>query len=205
MKAVLKRSEKRDGGTQRHSASTGVTRPRRRDVQGHEARARKSASPRPSSRSFSPLATAPQRIFTRGELVEKALGYQFEGYERSVDAHVKNIRRKLDDDPQKPPCSPDGLRCRLPILGKQGCFKSLHLKFLLCCSGSWRWPSRAPSSSGIDAPRFPRLSRGGGRGQGLFDPRPLRGGLRAGYRMGRERRQQCAVWSMARFRSEASG
>ncbi len=48
------------------------------------------------------LASAPQRVFSRSELVEKALGYQFEGYERSVDAHVKNIRRKLDDDPQKP-------------------------------------------------------------------------------------------------------
>lgn len=48
------------------------------------------------------LASAPQRVFTRSELVEKALGYQFEGYERSVDAHIKNIRRKLSDDPQKP-------------------------------------------------------------------------------------------------------
>ena len=48
------------------------------------------------------LAGAPQRVFTRSESVEKALGYQFEGYERSVDAHIKNIRHKLDDDPQNP-------------------------------------------------------------------------------------------------------
>lgn len=48
------------------------------------------------------LASAPYKVFSRGELVEKALGYQFEGYERSVDAHVKNIRRKLEDDPQNP-------------------------------------------------------------------------------------------------------
>lgn len=47
------------------------------------------------------LASAPFRVFTRSELVEKALGYQFEGYERSIDAHVKNIRRKLEEDPQK--------------------------------------------------------------------------------------------------------
>ena len=40
------------------------------------------------------LAGSPDRVFTRGELVEKALGYQFEGYERSVDAHIKNVRRK---------------------------------------------------------------------------------------------------------------
>ena len=51
---------------------------------------------------LSALAGAPHRVFTRSELVEKALGYQFEGYERSVDAHIKNIRRKLDDDPQNP-------------------------------------------------------------------------------------------------------
>ncbi len=48
------------------------------------------------------LANAPHRVFTRSELVEKALGYQFEGYERSVDAHIKNIRRKIEDDPQNP-------------------------------------------------------------------------------------------------------
>jgi DNA-binding response OmpR family regulator len=48
------------------------------------------------------LAVFPNKVFTRSELVEKALGYQFEGYERSVDAHIKNIRRKLEDDPQNP-------------------------------------------------------------------------------------------------------
>ncbi len=48
------------------------------------------------------LASHPDRIITRGELVEKALGYQFEGYERSIDAHVKNIRQKIQDDPKKP-------------------------------------------------------------------------------------------------------
>lgn len=48
------------------------------------------------------LASSPDRVFTRSELVEKALGYHFEGYERSVDAHIKNIRRKLEDDLQNP-------------------------------------------------------------------------------------------------------
>ena len=48
------------------------------------------------------LASNPDRVMTRGELVEKALGYQFEGYERSVDAHVKNIRHKINDDPRDP-------------------------------------------------------------------------------------------------------
>lgn len=48
------------------------------------------------------LAAAPQRTFTRDELVSKALGYQFEGYERSIDAHIKNLRQKLEDDAKKP-------------------------------------------------------------------------------------------------------
>jgi two-component system OmpR family response regulator len=48
------------------------------------------------------LAATPQKVFSREELVDKALGYQFEGYERSVDAHVKNLRQKLKDDPRTP-------------------------------------------------------------------------------------------------------
>ncbi|MEW6740208.1 MAG: response regulator transcription factor [Nitrospirota bacterium] len=48
------------------------------------------------------LASTPNKVFTRDELVEKALGYQFEGYERSIDAHIKNIRQKIEDNPKKP-------------------------------------------------------------------------------------------------------
>lgn len=51
---------------------------------------------------LSVLANAPGRVFTRGELVENAMGYQFEGYERSIDAHIKNIRQKIEDDPRNP-------------------------------------------------------------------------------------------------------
>lgn len=48
------------------------------------------------------LACAPGRAFTRDELVTRALGYQHEGYERSIDAHIKNIRQKIEDDPRRP-------------------------------------------------------------------------------------------------------
>jgi DNA-binding response OmpR family regulator len=41
------------------------------------------------------LASTPGRVFSRGELVERIAGYTFEGYERAVDSHVKNLRRKL--------------------------------------------------------------------------------------------------------------
>ncbi|MBS3957221.1 MAG: response regulator transcription factor [Clostridiales bacterium] len=48
------------------------------------------------------LARYPGRVYTRMELVEKVLGYDFEGYERTIDSHVKNLRAKLDDDPRDP-------------------------------------------------------------------------------------------------------
>ena len=48
------------------------------------------------------LATSPGRTFTRDELVSRALGYQFEGYDRSIDAHIKNLRHKIEKDPRSP-------------------------------------------------------------------------------------------------------
>jgi len=48
------------------------------------------------------LASTPETVFTREALVESALGYQFEGYERSIDAHIKHIRQKIGDDPKNP-------------------------------------------------------------------------------------------------------
>ena len=48
------------------------------------------------------LARYPGRVYSRMELVEKVLGYDFEGYERTIDSHVKNLRAKLHDDPREP-------------------------------------------------------------------------------------------------------
>ncbi len=48
------------------------------------------------------LASSPGRTFTRDELVSRALGYQFEGYDRSIDAHIKNLRQKIENDPRTP-------------------------------------------------------------------------------------------------------
>ena len=42
------------------------------------------------------------RVYSRMELVEKVLGYDFEGYERTIDSHVKNLRAKIGDNPHKP-------------------------------------------------------------------------------------------------------
>ncbi len=48
------------------------------------------------------LARQPGRVFTRGQLLEAIHGVAFESYERAIDAHVKNIRRKLEPEPQRP-------------------------------------------------------------------------------------------------------
>jgi len=48
------------------------------------------------------LATVPGRVYSRFELINKVRGYEFEGYERTVDSHVKNLRRKIENDPGRP-------------------------------------------------------------------------------------------------------
>jgi DNA-binding response OmpR family regulator len=48
------------------------------------------------------LARHPGRVFTRLELLDRVQGYAFEGYERTVDAHVKNLRQKIEPDPKQP-------------------------------------------------------------------------------------------------------
>jgi len=48
------------------------------------------------------LAREPERVFSRAQLIEKALGYDFEGFDRTVDVHILNLRRKLEADPRHP-------------------------------------------------------------------------------------------------------
>jgi DNA-binding response OmpR family regulator len=48
------------------------------------------------------LARTPGRVYSRYELINSVRGYEFEGYERTIDSHVKNLRRKIERDPQKP-------------------------------------------------------------------------------------------------------
>lgn len=48
------------------------------------------------------LARHPGRIYTRAQLLDALHGVSFESYERSVDAHVKNIRRKIEPNPRRP-------------------------------------------------------------------------------------------------------
>jgi two-component system alkaline phosphatase synthesis response regulator PhoP len=48
------------------------------------------------------LARHPGRVFTRLDLLERVQGYSFEGYERTIDAHVKNLRHKIEPNPKQP-------------------------------------------------------------------------------------------------------
>jgi DNA-binding response OmpR family regulator len=48
------------------------------------------------------LVRAPGRAFTRSELLERAFGHDYDGLDRTVDVHVKNLRRKLEPDPARP-------------------------------------------------------------------------------------------------------
>jgi len=48
------------------------------------------------------LARQPGRVFTRSQLLDAIGGQDVESFERAIDTHVKNIRRKLEPDPRHP-------------------------------------------------------------------------------------------------------
>jgi len=48
------------------------------------------------------MARYPRRVFTRLQLLEQALGTDYPGYERTIDAHIKNLRAKIEPDPRRP-------------------------------------------------------------------------------------------------------
>lgn len=48
------------------------------------------------------LTGTPGRVFSRAELINRLRGYEFDGYERTVDSHVKNLRRKIEFDSHEP-------------------------------------------------------------------------------------------------------
>ena len=51
---------------------------------------------------LSVLARAPGRVFTRQQLLDTVRGSDVDSFDRAIDSHVKNIRRKLERDPRKP-------------------------------------------------------------------------------------------------------
>ena len=54
------------------------------------------------SRILAALVKYPGKVFTRDELIGIALDSEFEGYDRAIDSHIKNLRQKIEDDPKNP-------------------------------------------------------------------------------------------------------
>jgi len=48
------------------------------------------------------LVKYPGKTFTRDELINMALGDDFDGFDRTVDTHIKNLRQKIETDPKSP-------------------------------------------------------------------------------------------------------
>jgi len=48
------------------------------------------------------LIKEPGRVFSRAQIIEKALGYDFNGFDRTIDVHILKLRRKLEPDPRHP-------------------------------------------------------------------------------------------------------
>ncbi len=74
------------------------------DVEGRNVKVRGTAVELTPT-EFSLLQTlmeSPGYVFTRTELMERALGYEYSGVDRMLDSHIKNLRRKIEADPRKP-------------------------------------------------------------------------------------------------------
>ena len=48
------------------------------------------------------LASVPGRVYSRYELINRARGYEYDGYERTIDSHIRNLRHKIESDPHAP-------------------------------------------------------------------------------------------------------
>ncbi len=48
------------------------------------------------------LASSPGRVFTRDQLIEAVMGIDFDGFDRTIDVHIKNLRKKIEEDTKNP-------------------------------------------------------------------------------------------------------
>ena len=53
-------------------------------------------------RILTSLLTNPGQVFSRKQLIELSFGYDYDGFDRTIDTYIKNIRRKIEDNPGKP-------------------------------------------------------------------------------------------------------
>jgi DNA-binding response OmpR family regulator len=73
-----------------------------------EARRQVTAGGRPATltatewKLLTTLASVPGRVYSRYELINRTRGYEYDGYERTIDSHVRNLRHKIEPDPHAP-------------------------------------------------------------------------------------------------------
>jgi DNA-binding response OmpR family regulator len=74
------------------------------DRRGHEVRVGGQVVPLTPTefRLLETFAEQPGRTFSRLDLLDRVFGYDFEGFERNVDVHIKNLRKKIEPDPRQP-------------------------------------------------------------------------------------------------------
>lgn len=74
------------------------------DLEHHEVKKQGGIVPLTASewRILLALIQNPQKIYTREELITLAMGEDFEGYDRAIDTHIKNLRKKVETDPKSP-------------------------------------------------------------------------------------------------------
>jgi two-component system OmpR family response regulator len=114
------------------------------------------------------LADRPGRVYSRAELAYKARGHDFVGYERTVDAHIKNLRRKIEDDPANPAGS---WWSRAPVAA---CSRAPHP------SRSWAAERRSSwSPAGRSGPSTPPAARVARRDRAPRPPGGWRNGSKA--------------------------
>ena len=97
VRAVLRRGS-REGASVIHAGDLTI------DLRGHEVKlAERLVELTPTEfRLLETLASHPNQVFTRMQLIDRVQGHAFEGYERTVDAHIKNLRSKVEPDPRTP-------------------------------------------------------------------------------------------------------
>ena len=101
VRAILRRSGSPDGGERPESYGDGEL---VLDEARHRATVRGEVADLTTTEwlLLATLAGVPGRIYSRYELINRTRGYEFAGYERAVDSHVRNLRRKIEADQHHP-------------------------------------------------------------------------------------------------------
>ncbi len=98
VRAVLRRGTREPGGGVIRAGDLVI------DLRGHEVclGGRRVGLTPTEFRLLETLAGHPNQVFTRMQLIDHIQGHAFEGFERTVDAHIKNLRGKVEPDPRSP-------------------------------------------------------------------------------------------------------